>query len=310
MKDECPEVTERQALDLISRIEDKKLALLRQSTAESRVKIREAVIALNKTWFDHLLAYCDSATGSEAMLGIQSAPFFQDIPQESLYGLAEAVPITSGWDALKGLKHLNRRTRKTLWGSSQWVLHLYAGKRPNEEIKFLEKQGFTVLELDVERGKSHDVCDPLVWLALEWAARNGRIASIIGGPPQNTFMLKRSMSPGPEPLRSNSHPYGGWHGQSDKDLERVNRHTGLFVKMIYLHALATAGRCRHPAESGDVREVGFMLEQPKDPRSYLLYTDPLAQDSVSFWRTSLWESYAEEAGLSVYSLTCRRWGRP
>ena len=111
-------------------------------------------------------------------------------------------------------------------------------------------------------------------------------------------------------LRSNSHPYGGWHGQSDKDLERVNRHTGLFVKMIYLHALATAGRCRHPAESGDVREVGFMLEQPKDPRSYLLYTDPLAQDSVSFWRTSLWESYAEEAGLSVYSLTCRRWGRP
>ena len=37
------------ALDLISRIEDKKLALLRQSTAESRVKIREAVIALNKT---------------------------------------------------------------------------------------------------------------------------------------------------------------------------------------------------------------------------------------------------------------------
>ena len=166
-----------------------------------------------------------------------------------------------------------------------------------------------VLELDVERGKSHDVGDPLVWRALEWAARKGRIASIIGGPPQNTFMLRRSMSPGPEPLRSNSHPYGGWHGQSDKDREKVNRHTGLFVKMIYLHALATAGRIRHPAESGDVREVGFMLEQPKDPRSYLLYTDPLAQDSVSFWRTSLWEAYAEEAGLSTFSFDMSSLGK-
>ena len=117
------------------------------------------------------------------------------------------------------------------------------------------------------------------------------------------------MSPGPEPLRSNSHPYGGWHGQSDKDLEKVNRHTGLFVKMIYLHALATAGRIRHPAESGDVREVGFMLEQPKDPRSYLLYTDPLAQDSVSFWRTSLWEAYAEEAGLSTFSFDMSSLGK-
>ena len=202
VRDGCPEVTERQALDLISRIEDKKLSTLRKSTEVSKVKIREAVIALNKTWFDHLLAYCDSDTGSDALLGIQSAPFFQDVPEESLYGLAEAIPITNGWDALKGLKHLNRRSRRSLWASSQWVVHLYAGRRPNEEIKFLEKQGFVVLELDVERGKSHDVGDPLVWRALEWAARKGRIASIIGGPPQNTFMLRRSMSPGPEPLRS------------------------------------------------------------------------------------------------------------
>ena len=153
VRDGCPEVTERQALDLISRIEDKKLSTLRKSTEVSRVKIREAVIALNKTWFDHLLAYCDSDTGSDALLGIQSAPFFQDVPEESLYGLAEAIPITNGWDALKGLKHLNRRSRRSLWASSQWVVHLYAGRRPNEEIKFLEKQGFVVLELDVERGK-------------------------------------------------------------------------------------------------------------------------------------------------------------
>ena len=102
---------------------------------------------------------------------------------------------------MKGLKHLNRRTRKKLWAShNYWAIHLYAGKKQNEEILFLEKQGFAVLELDIERGKSHDVCDGFVWSAIEWAARSGRVASVVGGHPQNTFMLRRSMSPGPEPF--------------------------------------------------------------------------------------------------------------
>ena len=121
---------------------------------------------------------------------------------------------------------------------------------------FLEKQGLAVLELDLERGKSHDVCDLLAWRAIEWTAGNGRIASVIGGPPQNTFMLKRSMTPGPEPLRSNEFPYYGWCGQSSEDLRKANRHTGVFVKMICAHALATAGRCVRPAEPGDIKEVG------------------------------------------------------
>ena len=309
VRDGCPEVTEAQALSLIAKIEDQKLEMLRQSVDVTKTRIRESVIALNKTWFDHLLTYCDSETGADALQAIQGAPFFQEVPQESLAGLAEAIPITNGWDAMRGLRHLNRRTRRRFWLSRQWVVHLYAGKKPNEEINFLDRQGFDVLELDVERGKSQDVCDPLVWRALEWAARTGRIAAVIGGPPQNTFMLRRSMSPGPEPLRSNTHPYGGWPGQSEGDLNKVNRHTGLFVKMIYLHALATAGRCKRPADSSDIKEVGFLLEQPRDPRGYLLFSDPLTQDSVSFWRTSLWEGYEAEAGLTTYTFDMSSLGK-
>ena len=89
-----------------------------------------------------------------------------------------------------------------------------------------------------------------------WAARSGRIAAVLGGPPQNTFMLRRCTKPGPEALRSNDFPYGGWYGQSAKDLALVNRHTGLFSRMVYLHALATAGRCKNPADAQDVKEVG------------------------------------------------------
>ena len=305
----CPEILEHQALKLIARIEESKLETLKSATAVTKAKVREAAMSLNKTWFDHLLTYCDSAISSEALHAINSAPFFEDVPRPALQGFTEASPCVNGWDALKGLRHLNRRTRKRLWGSSQWVVHLYSGKSPNEEILFLERQGFVVLEVDIEKGKSHDVTDPLVWRALEWGARNGRIASLVGGPPQNSFMLRRHMSPGPEALRSPEFLYGGWPGQSAVEVDYVNKHTGLFARMIYLHALASAGRCKFPADAGDVREVGFLLEQPRDPRGYLHFEDALAKDSVSFWRTSMWLCYAEEAGLSSYNFDMSSLGK-
>ena len=309
VRDGCPEITEQQALNLIARIEDKKLESLKSATEITRARVREAAVSLDKTWFDHLLAYCESGMSPEALLAVDGAPFFEGVPRQALQGLVEAVPFTNGWDALKGLVHLNRKARKRLWESSQWVVHLYAGKRPNEEILFLERQGFVVLELDIERGKSHDVNNPLVWRALEWGARHGRIASVIGGPPQNSFMLRRSMTPGPEALRSEDYPYGGWEGQPAAEVDYVNKHTGYFAKMIYLHALATAGRCKFPPDPADVREVGFMLEQPRDPRGYLLFTDPLYQDARSFWRTPMWFYYAEEAGLSTYSFDMSSLGK-
>ena len=305
----CPEITEHQALSLIAKIEDHKLESLKSLTEITKSRVRQAALMLEKTWFDHLLNYCDSGISSTALQALQAAPFFDGVPRPALQGLVEAVPCENGWEALKGLRHLNRRTRKRLWSSSQWVLHLFSGKRENKEIMFLERQGYTVLEIDIEKGKSHDVCDPLVWRALEWGARHGKIASIVGGPPQNTFMLRRHMSPGPEALRNPDFLYGGWEGQSAAEVDMVNKHTGFFVKMIFLHALATAGRCKFPAEAGDVREVGFMLEQPRDPRGYLRFGHPLYQDSVSFWRTPMWEAYAEEAALSSYSFDMSSLGK-
>ncbi|CAE7260415.1 unnamed protein product [Symbiodinium microadriaticum] len=141
VKDGCPEITEQQALSLIARIEDKKLEGLRVATEETRTRIREAAISLIKTWFDHMIAYCRSGIAAEAQFAIRQAPFFEDLPPEVLYGLCEADPIDNGWEALEGLRHLNR--------------------------------GFAVLELDVEQGKTHNMYDPLTWRALEWGARMG-----------------------------------------------------------------------------------------------------------------------------------------
>ncbi|CAE7193208.1 unnamed protein product, partial [Symbiodinium sp. KB8] len=87
VRDGCTEISESQALELISRIEDKKLEDLKAATAVTKGKIREAAISfnnLNKTWFDHLISYCVSGIAAEAHVDIRHAPFFEDVPKESL----------------------------------------------------------------------------------------------------------------------------------------------------------------------------------------------------------------------------------
>ena len=246
---------------------------------------------------------------SEALKVVESAPFLQEVPRACKSGLVEAFPETNGWQALRGLEHLNRRTRKRLWSSNQWVVHLFSGKAEKRDLYYLEGHGYTVLELDIERGKTHDLLRPSTWRALEYAARKGKIASIIGGPPQSTFMISRHVCGGAEPVRSNDHLFGNWPGQSDADVWTVNRETQLITRMIYLHALATAGRVRANPDPESRREVGFMLEHPRDPRGYLKFQDPLYPDVVSFWRTSLWSEYALEAGLHTYSFDMAAMGK-
>ena len=309
VREGCPEITEHQALELISRIEDRRLEQLRVNTSDTRTRVKAAAMAMNRTWFDHLLAYVNSDFSSEGFKAVEAAPFLDGVPRPCLAGIFEAVPESNGWDILRGLKHLNRKTRKKLWSSDSWIVHLFAGDRPKKDMYHMENHGHVVLELDIARGRTQNILDPAVWRVLEWAARKGKIAGIVGGPPQGSFMISRHIVGGPDPLRSNEYPYGNWDGQSAADVYEVNRHTTLYVRMIMLHAIATAGKIRHPGDPSTTREVAFMLEQPRDPRGYLGFQDPLYNDVVSFWRTPLWMEYALEAGLHTHSFDLAAFGK-
>ncbi|OLQ05967.1 hypothetical protein AK812_SmicGene10791 [Symbiodinium microadriaticum] len=81
VKDGCPELTEHQALELISRLEDSRLEQLRANTADTRSRVRAAALAMNRTWFDHLLSYVDSEFSSEGFKAIEAAPFLDGIPR-------------------------------------------------------------------------------------------------------------------------------------------------------------------------------------------------------------------------------------
>ena len=49
VRDGCPEITERQAVDLIAKIDDKKLAALTTAIDGARVRIRESAVSLQRT---------------------------------------------------------------------------------------------------------------------------------------------------------------------------------------------------------------------------------------------------------------------
>ncbi|CAE7231746.1 RE2 [Symbiodinium sp. CCMP2456] len=305
----CPEIAEHDALRLIARLEDENLELLRNNTDATKRRVKAAALAMERTWFDYLMSYVDGAMASEALKAIEAASFLQEVPKPCKEGLVESFPEANGWESLKGLQHLNRRTRKRLWSSDKWLVHLFCGKQERKNLQYLEGHGYTIFELDIERGKTQDILQPLVWRALEFAARTGKIAAIIGGPPQSTFMISRHVTGGPEPVRSPEFLYGGWQGQPEADVWKANRETQLLTRMIYLHALSMAGRLRATTGVASNKEVAFLLEHPRDPRGYLQFGDPLYPDVVSFWRTSLWTEYALEAGFHSYSFDTAAFGK-
>ncbi|CAE7486493.1 GIP [Symbiodinium sp. CCMP2592] len=309
VREGCPEIAEHDALRLIARLEDENLALLKANTGETRKRVKAAALSMQRTWFDYLLSYVDGEMSSEALKAIESAPFLREVPAPCKAGLVETMPEDNGWRALRGLEHLNRRSRKRLWSSDKWVVHLFCGKKEKKDLHHLEAHGYTILELDIERGRTHDLLRSTTWRALEFAARKGKLAAIIGGPPQSSFMISRHVVGGPEPVRSNEFLFGNWEGQSDADVWLVNRETQLLTRMIYLHALASAGRIRAVPAPDAKREVALLLEHPRDPRGYLKFQDPLYGDVVSFWRTSLWLEYALEAGLNTYSFDMAAYGK-
>ena len=126
VREGCPELAEQDALQLISRLEDNNLRDLESHIRSTRRKVKTVAMMMDRTWFDSLQAYVRGGISTEAMRAIDAAPFFREVPAQCLYGLVEAVPETNGWEILRGLQHLNRRTRKKLWSSDKWVVHLFS----------------------------------------------------------------------------------------------------------------------------------------------------------------------------------------
>ena len=302
VKNGCPEVVESQALTLISRLEEHKLNQadeLRRRAEEGKDRIRQAKLAMDKTWWDHTMDYVNSGDLATGNMAISTAPFFQDVPDRALSGILTpgGVEREPFWDALRAaLPHLNRRRRKALHDSKNWVVHLFAGSKPHKPLLRLESNGAVVLELDVERSQAQNLYNDALWSLLTRAAREGRVAAVIGGPPCRTMSVLRHRPGGPRPVRSPQHPFGLPTLNPD-ERKLVDHDTGLFARVLWLHALATAGRRVNPSIPRMSSLVAFRLEQPQEVARYMAPENPLVGEVPSWWSNPMWLSYADEAGL-------------
>ena len=99
---------------MISRLEEHKMQQveeLRRRTEEGKDRIRQAKIAMERTWWDHLVEHVSSSTPAAGHMAVSTAPFFQDVPDRALSGIlpSEDVDSKTLWNALEaGMPNLSR----------------------------------------------------------------------------------------------------------------------------------------------------------------------------------------------------------
>ena len=236
-----------------------------------------------------------------------TAPRWQDLctdalllpalPPEVLLGLPEAVPreAKDGWKLLKGLPW-SRAKRKTMYQSDSWVVHLFSGDdRPREaKDQSLMRRSFwngaleggdVLVDVDITASKSMDLCQQnAIFRLLSWAALNGKVKAIVGGPPRHSF---------PRPV----------HGATTAG--PFVKETQLIARMLALWYMAEEGRT-FAWRQGSLRSppvkphVGFMLEHPR--------TSEGDETRHSFFQTLMWKTFAEEELMG--EVPCFINGRP
>ena len=172
------------------------------------------------------------------------------------------------------LPHLNRRRRKALHQSKNWVVHLFAGAKSHKPLMKLESDDTVVLELDIQRSAAQNVYNDALRSLLLRAAGEGRLAAVLGGPPCRTMSVLRHRPGGPRPVRSHAEAFG-LSTLTPSERELVDHDTGLFARMLWLHATSMAGRRVHRLQPHFSSMVAFLLEQPQQVERYMAPGNPL-----------------------------------
>ncbi|CAE7305023.1 unnamed protein product [Symbiodinium microadriaticum] len=178
----CPHMCEAEALSLIARVEDRRREQMENSVQATLDQVTIATAMMEQTWTDFMIKYVRAGDADDGRRALRDAPFLQGLPGECLNGLVQADVRDGGWKIFKDIEFLSRAQRRRLWTAKRWVIHLYAGDPGHWEVFKLDKGSTTVLELDIQRCRSHDITRTSTWRLLMWGAMMGKIDVILGGP--------------------------------------------------------------------------------------------------------------------------------
>ena len=237
VRDFCPELAEHEALKLIAELEQKRLDDMTNTMKALELKVSECEYKME--WFDHVRNYTLTGARVDLLAAIAAAPFFENLTADFKATASEGIPMgeKDGWLLLKSMPW-SRRKRRTLFQSHNWNLHLFAGPTGRNhgsstaaKLSSVESTGPKV-DVDIRDSNLMDVARPDgVYKVLLWAAANGRLRTIIGGPPRRSYLAL--------------------------DPERRAKEEHLVARMLILGMVATEGRKQRRSE-----RVGFALEHP------------------------------------------------
>ena len=251
VRDYCPELAEHEALKLIAELEEKRLSELNSlvNTLELKVVQSERVME----WFEHCQKYVASGDRTDLLAAMSKAPFLQGLPLGTIATAAEEIPTrdADGWRLLKSMPW-SRRKRRSLFQEKDWNVHLFSGPSGKADptttaakMAMIEVSGAKV-DVDLRNSNLLDLNKSNgIYKVLLWAAAQGRLRTLIGGPPRRSYVVE--------------------------DTYRRPKEEALIVKMLVLAMVAMEGRRQARSE-----RVGFALEHPnRDVPGGALWSSPM-----------------------------------
>ncbi|CAE7540315.1 RE1 [Symbiodinium sp. CCMP2592] len=286
VRNNCPEVTLREANMLIKELEENQVAQLTSQVDSLTARLEVMRMEEKQTWDELLKAYLESGNQGLLQRAVMLCPFTKDIPADAQAMLVTSFDPDGGEKYMKELP-ITRRRRRLLMASESWVIRLFAGEGSDDDgfVKAASRNGRVVLNVDKANSKLWDIngLSPAYKLML-WAASKGKIADVIGSPPETTWTTSTTplRGPGSVHVRTKDYPYGVPEFSPLRQA-RVNKETACCAKQLLIWTMSMMkGR----------RNVGFLMEFPADEVSPL----ENAPNWLSFWKTEMWKSFKSVSG--------------
>ncbi|CAE7942340.1 TY5A, partial [Symbiodinium sp. KB8] len=185
----CPEVSEAVAHKLIQQLEEQQLQELNSTTQMSM----RALSMLRASWWTHMKEYVITGDVLQAQVAIDKALFleFKDVVKTTM---VQESSEHSAWDMMKVLS-VNRRARKRLLRAEGWIVRWNppASEQPKDHLRHLSYFGEKVYVNLNTILINNDFKD--VWPVLQWAARNGRIDTVISRDSSATPIEQNAAAP-------------------------------------------------------------------------------------------------------------------
>ena len=243
-KNTCPYVQEKQALELIQELELKKLKDFEAQVEEFECELQCLSMPSDPT--EALRKFIKTGSRGDALRAILCQPYLDEVPEGIKTRLAESIPPLDDHGCRRVLKRLPlpRAARRSLLGSSKWVVHLCSGQTTKGDMvkRWCHAQGCEVLHLDIvnKGGKGWDLTVPDgSWSALLWGAAAGRVVAVFSSPPSRSWSDDSAQrETGPED-RTREDP---WCSQGTA--ERTVRENLMLVQDMFLWSVASVARSK------------------------------------------------------------------